>query len=203
MIGDRIVDPRVKAAVGVARRGKFRWTVIELRVGRIAKTGGDFGKSRRIKRERPVLDRLPLGFDLFGKRLGAKFMHQDLDARFVDIVAPAELVVGAQDRFDVTEDVALVQEWFDRLGQEWRPSEAAANHNFEANLAGTVAMQSQREIMDAQRGTIVARCTDRDLELARQERKFRMQRHMLANQLGPDRADPRSRPAPRRPTGPW
>ena len=58
-------------------------------------------------------------------------------------------------------------------------------------------MQPQRHIVNAQRGAVVARGADRDLELARQERKLGMQSHMLANQLGPDRAGPRSRRAQR------
>ena len=124
--------------------------------------------------------------DFLGESFGAELVHQDLDARLVDIVAPAELVVGAQDRLDVAQDVARVQERLDRLGEERRAAEAAADHDLEADLAGAVAVQSQRQIVDRQRRAIVARRADRDLELARQERKFRMQRHMLANELGPD-----------------
>ena len=113
-------------------------------------------------------------------------MHQDLDARLVDVVAPAELVVGAQDRLDVAQHVALVQERLDRLGEERRAAEPAADHHLEAGLAGAVAVQPQRQVVDAQRGAVVARRADRDLELARQEGEFRMQRHMLADDLGPD-----------------
>ncbi|MGX1395879.1 hypothetical protein AB7M70_005288 [Bradyrhizobium japonicum] len=40
--------------------------------------------------------------------------------------------------------------------------------------------------MDLDRGAIVVRRGDRDLELARQEREFRMQRRVLADQLRPD-----------------
>ncbi len=52
------------------------------------------------------------------------------------------------------------------------------------SLARAVAMQPQRQIVDAQRRAIVARGADRDLELARHEREFRMQRHVLADDLG-------------------
>ena len=113
-------------------------------------------------------------------------MHQDLDARFIDIVAPAERVVGAQDRFDVAQGVARLQERLDGLGEERRAAETAADHDLEPGLAGAVAMQPQRQIVDRQRCAVVRRGADRDLELARQEREFRMQRHMLTDQLGPD-----------------
>ncbi len=47
-------------------------------------------------------------------------------------------------------------------------------------------MQPQREIVHAQRSAIVRRGRHGDLEFARQEREFRMHRHVLANDLGPD-----------------
>ena len=84
-------------------------------------------------------------------------MHQYFYAGFVDVVAPAELVVGAQHRLDVAEHVALVQEWLDRLGNKRRAAESAADHDFEAGFAGAVAMHSQRHIVDAQCRAIVPR----------------------------------------------
>ena len=153
---------------------------------RIAEAAGDLGDDGRIERQRAVLDALPLRLDLLGKGLGAEIVHQDLDARLPDVVAPGELVVGAQHRLDVAQHVALLQERLDRLGEERRAAEAAADHDLEAGLAGAVAVQPQRQVVDAQSGAIVARRAHRDLELARQEGKFRMQRHVLADELGPD-----------------
>ena len=40
--------------------------------------------------------------------------------------------------------------------------------------------------MDLDRGAVVRRCGDRELELARQEREFRMQRRILPQQFRPD-----------------
>ena len=79
-----------------------------------------------------------------------------------------------------------MQERLDGLGEERRAAEPAADHHLEAEFAGAVAMQPQRQIVDAQRGAVVRRRADRDLELARHEGKFRMQRHVLADHLGTD-----------------
>ena len=59
-----------------------------------------------MKRERTVLDLLPLVLDLAGEFPDAELVDQDLDARLVDVVAATILVVDAQDRFDVAQDVA-------------------------------------------------------------------------------------------------
>ena len=83
-------------------------------------------------------------FDFLREGIDAKFMHQDLDARLVDIVAPAELIVGAQQRFDVTQHVARVQERLDGLGKKWRAAKTAADHDFKAELARLVTVQLQR-----------------------------------------------------------
>ena len=155
MIGDRIADPGVEAAIGAARLRQRRRAVLELldspdSVKRAAISAND----RRIERQRAVLDALPFGLDFLGERLGAEVVHQDLDARLVDIVAPAELIVGAQDRLDIAQHVALRQERLDGLGEERRAAEPAADHDLEAGLAGAVAMQPQRQIVDraARRG---------------------------------------------------
>ena len=59
-----------------------------------------------IERQRAVLDRLPLVLDLLGEFLDAELVHQDLDARLVDVVAAAVLVVDAQDRLDIAQEIA-------------------------------------------------------------------------------------------------
>jgi hypothetical protein len=55
-----------------------------------------------------------------------------------------------------------------------------------ARFARAVAVQPQRQIVDAQSRAVVRRGADRDLELARHEREFGMQRDVLADDLGPD-----------------
>ncbi len=38
--------------------------------------------------------------------LDAELVHQDLDARLVDVVAAAVLIVDAQDRLDIAQEIA-------------------------------------------------------------------------------------------------
>ena len=157
VIGDRIDHPGIEAAVGAARRGEFRRTVCKTLIVADTRNAGDFGDNGRIERQRAVLDAVPFGIDFLGKGFRAELMDQDLDACLVDVVAAAELIVGAQDRLDVAQHIALRQERLDGLGKERRAAEAAADHDFESQFAGVVAMQLQREVVDAQRSAIVAR----------------------------------------------
>ena len=66
-----------------------------------------------------------------------------------------------------------------------RPSPPPTDH-LEADLARAVAMQAQADVVHLDGGAVVRRGGDGDLELARQEREFRMQRRMLAHDLRPD-----------------
>ena len=175
VVGDRVVEPSGEAAVAGARLGELGRVVVERRIVGIAEAGRDIGDHRRIERQRAVLDRLPFGLDLLGEGLGAEIVHQDLDARLVDVVAPAELVVDAQDRLDVAQQIALGQERLDGLADERRAAEPAADDHLEAHLAGAVAMQAEPDVVHPHGGAVVGGGGDGDLELARQEREFRMQ----------------------------
>src|SRR5205807_2352259 len=62
----------------------------------------------------------------------------------------------------------------------------AAHHHLEPALAGAVAVQAQPDVVDADGRAVVRGGGDRDLELARQERKFRMQGRVLPYDLAPD-----------------
>ncbi|MGY4412609.1 hypothetical protein ACVWW4_004345 [Bradyrhizobium sp. LB7.1] len=129
---------------------------------------------------------LPLFLDLAREFLDAELVHQDLDARLVDVVAAAVLIVDAQDRFDIAENVAAMHEVLDGLGDERRAAEPATDQHLEAGLALLVLDQAQANIVDLDRRAVMVRRGDCDLELARQEREFRMQRGVLADQLRPD-----------------
>jgi hypothetical protein len=94
--------------------------------------------------------------------------------------------VSAQDRFDIAQDIAAVDERLDGLGDERRAAETAADQHLEAGLAFRVPVQTQADVVDLDRGAVVLGGGDRDLELARQEREFRMQRGVLAQDLRPD-----------------
>ena len=140
---------------------------------------GDVGDQCRIDRQRAVLDRLPFRFDLGRELLRAELVDENLDARLVDVVAAAVLVVDAQDRLDVAQQIALVQERLDGLADERRAAEPAADDHFETDLACAVPMQAQADVVHAHGGAVVRRRRDRDLEFARQERELRMQGGML------------------------
>ena len=151
----------------------------------------------------PSLIALPLLLDLVGEFLDAELVHQDLDARLVDVVAPAVLVVDAQDRLDVAQQIALRQERPDGLRQIRHAAEPAADADLEAGLAGAVAVEPQADVVDLDGGAVVRGGRDGDLELARQEREFRMHRACAGARSPPRCAGPRARRAPRRPTDRW
>ncbi len=106
-------------------------------------------------------------------------MHQDLDARLELVVAPALHIVDAQDRLDIAEQIALGQEFAHLAADERRPAEAAADIDGEADLARIVAHDLEADVMRLDHRAVVRRAVDRDLELARQEREFRMERRPL------------------------
>ena len=79
-----------------------------------------------------------------------------------------------------------MDERLDGLGDERRAAEAAADQHLEAGLAVGVLVQAQADVVDLDRGAVVLGRGDRDLELARQEREFRMQRGVLPQDFRPD-----------------
>src|SRR6266702_403367 len=183
--GHRILAPRLEVGIG---RGlpQFVRHVRQLLIGRIDEARADVLDHLVVDLKRGVADMLPLLLDLAGELLDAELVHQDLDARLVDIVATSVLIVDAQDGLDIAQEIAAMNEVLDGLADEWRTAETAADQNLEAGFALLVLGQTQANIMNLDRGTVVVRRGDRDLELARQEREFRMQRGVLADQLRPD-----------------
>src|SRR5215472_13094242 len=168
VVGDRIVEPNAETVVR-ARLRQLRRIILQRLVVGIAESRRNIGDHGGVERERAVLDRLPLLLDLARKFLRAELVDQDLDACLVDVVAPAVLVVGAHDRFDVAEQITLGQEGFDSLAEEGSASEPAAYHHLEAGLAGSVAVHVQADVVNLHRGAIMRRRGKRNLELSRQE----------------------------------
>src|SRR5205814_3479476 len=156
------------------------------RIVRVAKARRDLGDGRRIERECAVPERLPFGLDLAAERFGAELVYQYLDARLVDVVAAAVLIIDAQYRLDVAQQVAIRQKRLDGLSDERRAPEPAPDHHLEPGLPRVVPMQPQADIVHANGGAIVLGGRDRDLELARQKRKLGMQRGVLPNDFAPD-----------------
>ena len=129
-------------------------------------------------------DALPFLIHLAPDLVGAGLVDEDLDPRLELVVAPAEEIVDAQDRLDVGEDVLLRQEVADLVRDHRRAAEAAADIDGEAELAVGVALQMQPDVVDLDRGAVALGAGHRDLELARQEDEFRVQRRPLPEDLG-------------------
>ena len=160
--------------------------VRQLVIGRIGEARADFLDHGVIERQRAVANLLPFLLDFRSELLDAEFMHQDLDAGLVDVVAAAVLVVDAQDRFDVTEEIMAVNERLDGLADEGGTAEPASDQNLESGLASFVLVKPQADIVHLDRRAIMVRRGDGEFELARQEGEFRMQSRVLPQQLGPD-----------------
>jgi len=79
-----------------------------------------------------------------------------------------------------------VDERLDRLADEGRAPQSAADQNLETGLAGRILVEPKANIVDLDRGAVVRGRGDRELELARQERKFGMQRSVLPQDFRPD-----------------
>ena len=186
MTRDRVAVPHVEPPVGRARLHQLDRIAGDRRIVRVAKARRDLGDGRRIERECAVPDRLPFGLDLAAERFGAELVYQYLDARLVDVVAAAVLIIDAQDRLDIAQEIMAVHEWLDGFCNEWRAAKAAADQHLEASLAFRVLVQPQPDIVDLDRDAIVSGRGNCEFELARQEREFRMKRGVLPQQFGPD-----------------
>src|SRR5579872_6489595 len=113
-------------------------------------------------------------------------MDENLDAGLVDIVAAAVLIVDPQDRLDITQEVAAMDERLDRLGDEGRAAQSTADQHLKSDFALRAALQAQPDVVNLDRGAVVRRSRDGKFEFARQKREFRMERGVLPEQLRPD-----------------
>ncbi len=126
---------------------------------------------------------LVLLLDGVAKGVDAHGLHLDLDARLVDVVAPAAAVVHAQNRLEVGEQLGLRHPVADDLADDGRTTEAAADEHLETDLASGVLLQVQADVVHLGRGAIMRRARHRNLELARQVGELGMQGGPLANDL--------------------
>src|SRR5712664_3589996 len=74
-------------------------------VVRARKPAFDAGDLLGNERRGAVFQMRPLGIDFLAEFLGAALLHQDLDARLVDVVAPPVAVIDPQDGFDIRKEV--------------------------------------------------------------------------------------------------
>src|SRR5690606_19210281 len=107
--------------------------------------------------------------DPAGHFLNADLMDEDLDARLVLVVAPAEEVVDAQDRRAIGEQIRFREKIANPFGQERRASLAAADEDRKAEPSIGTAPQLQADVMGADGGAVVGGAGHGDLELARQK----------------------------------
>ena len=92
-------------------------------------------------------------------------MHEDLDARLVFVVAPAEAVIDPQDRLEIGEQIGARQKGAHGLADEGRAAEAAADDDLIARLALLIGVNAQADVVEFDRRAILFRAAHRDLEL--------------------------------------
>ena len=80
----------------------------------------------------------------------------------------------------------LGQEIADGDADDGRAPLPAAHDDLEADLARGIAVHAKADVMHLHRGPVMRRAGDPDLELARQEGKFRMKCRPLPDDLAPD-----------------
>ena len=141
--------------------------------------GRDFQRARR-------LDLFELAHHLPAHFFHAQRIHEDLDAGLVDVVAAAGLVVDAHHGFEEREDILLFHEVADDMADIGRAPHAAAGIDAIAGLAFVVPDDLDADVVEFDGGAVVLRARHGDLELARQEREFGMQRRPLPHDLGQD-----------------
>ena len=136
-----------------------------------------------VQLQRGVPEMLPFHFDHFGEPVRAHGVEQYLDPGLVYVVTPSQLVVNPEDGFQVRQQVFFLQEFPDTDTQVRRAPQAAADQYPAAGLTCRILYQVDTDIMYLRRGAVVLRTGNRDLELARQEGKLRMEGGPLANNL--------------------
>ena len=113
-------------------------------------------------------------------------MHEDLDARLVDVVATAMLVIDAHRRFEIGEQVRGRDTFADELPDDRRAALASTNPDVIDIRARRILADDDADVVHLDRGAILWRRRHGNLELAREVREFRMERRPLADDLGPD-----------------
>ncbi|MPM75405.1 hypothetical protein SDC9_122398 [bioreactor metagenome] len=107
-------------------------------------------------------------------------LHQNLDARLPQVVAAAIAVVDANHRFQVIHDLVPRQELAQHGADHRRAAHAAAHAHLEADFARFILHQLQAGVVPTERGAVFLGAVERQLELARQEGEFGVQRAPLA-----------------------
>ena len=141
-------------------------------IGRGHKAGLETGQLGGLDLQRAILDSLPLGLHFFAEGGDAGFLHQDLDARLVDVVAPAEQVVNPQDGLAVAEQIHLGQKLTDFHTDDGRAAQPAAHKHAVANLARRVLHYMHADVVHGGGGAVAGAGRESKLEFARQPVEF-------------------------------
>src|SRR5206468_10250776 len=107
----------------------------EPQVARARKPAFDAGDLLGDERRGTVLQVRPFGIDFLAEFLRAALLHQDLDARLVDVVAPPVAVVHAQYGLDIRKKVTPGQEFADDESDRRRAAQTPADEHAEPHLA--------------------------------------------------------------------
>ena len=107
--------------------------------------------------------------------------HQNFDARFVFVIAPAKQVVHTHDGFQVIQNLIPRQKFANHGANHRCAAHAAANEHFEANLARFIFKELQAHIVPSNGGAIFQCARDGNFEFAWQEGKLRVQGAPLAH----------------------
>ncbi len=131
-----------------------------------------------------MADFFPFRIDLAGQLFDAGFMHKDLDARLELVVTPTMKIIDTDDCRHIGQHVLDGQEVTNFLGHHRRAALPAADINGKAKLARLVLLQLQADIVHLNGRTVMLGPDNRNLELARQIGKFRVQRRPLPQDFG-------------------
>ncbi len=121
-----------------------------------------------------------------GEFFRRELVDENFYARLVEIVAPAELVIGAHDGFEIGQKLVARQARADAIADHGRAALSAAGPDVEDGRAVRVLPNDHADVVHLDRRAVVGRARHRDLEFPRQEREFRMQGRPLADDLGPN-----------------
>ncbi len=94
-------------------------------------------------------------------------------------------IVDAQDRVEIVEKFSGWQELADRVSDHRRAALTTAHQDAETDLAVFVAYRLRADIVDQRGGAVGGGAGNGNLEFARQEREFRIQRRPLPQQFAP------------------
>src|SRR5882762_5262938 len=177
-IGECAVRGERGVESGIGRR--------QLQVARARKPAFDAGDLLGDERRGTVLQVRPFGIDFLAKFLRTALLHQDLDARLVDVVAPPVAVVHSQYGLDVRKQVAPGQEFPDDESDRRRAAQASADQHAKPHLTLLVLDRVQADVVHRDCGAIGLGAVHGELELAREIRELGMERGPLADDFAPD-----------------